>query len=157
MTVKKDKDIWGKLSDAAATAGKALGDEYQRIRLSHDIWLLGRDLEKAYARIGKIFVHRHKDEIIDDDELTPLYDEVDELESAISNLRKQRDAISPVTETTEAAGAAEEGEGRKPDEAEMKFMEDETIFFCPECGARIDSSEKKPKHCIKCGEKLTGD
>ena len=157
MTDKKGKDIWDKISDAAASAGKAIGDEYQKLRLTHDIWLLDRDLLKAYAKVGQVFYERYKaegEEIGDD--LQPVFDEIEELRNSIKKFEVRRNNIQETirASSTEKEQSSEAGPGKEP---EMEFLdEDDLPLFCSECGSRLDIySKDSPKFCIRCGHKIT--
>jgi hypothetical protein len=161
MTGKKDKDIWGKISNAASTAGKAITDEYRRLKLSHEIWNLKRDLEKTQAEVGEIVHKRYCDMGKQtDEEFASLCSEIDGILSAIAELKRQREKITEAAERAEKAtepAGEDDGDGApEADETELEFLDDaEMEFSCPECGCKIRlDDETFPNYCLKCGHKL---
>jgi len=167
---EKKKDIWEKISDTAAAAGRTIGDEYQKLKLSHDIWLLDRDLYKAYARAGRIIYNRSKaGKFQADSELEPIFDDIAQLREAIKeeakrreNIRAQRTKSGVKSEPPDTGGETSDTGGEIPKaqetettshSAEMEFLDDtDIIFSCPGCGARFDiDSGMVPNFCAQCG------
>ena len=171
----KKKDIWEKISETAAATGKSIGDEYQKLKLSHDIWLLDRDLHKAYAHVGRIIYDRHKSGNLQaDSELKPIFDDIAQLKDAIKKQAERRENICTPRETTSQTAPSETC-AEKPNEtgaqpietraetsehkAEMEFLDDTTaVFSCPECGATFNiDSGMVPNFCMQCGKSFGRD
>ena len=171
MSEKKDKDIWEKLSTAASSAGRTIGDEYRRLKLNHGLWNLRRDLKDVYTDVGKLIHNRYLARGTEvDDELKALCIEIDELLGEIEEIKRHRDAIrqtEPETGKSTPSGAgqsAPEADGHEPeggdkpedDESELEFLDDEDIqFYCRECGCRmITDTGELPNYCHRCGHRL---
>ena len=157
---KKDKDIWGKISDAASNAGKAITDEYRKVKLSHEIWNLKRDLEKTYAEIGMIIHKNYLEGNRDiDDEIKPFCDEIDETLDAIAALKRRREKISEAAKQAEDATAESSTNAGEPvskaEESELEFLDDSDMeFSCPECGEDLDAGAD---FCSNCGYEFDED
>ncbi len=166
MPEKKDKDIWEKLSTAASSAGRTIGDEYRRLKLNHGLWNLRRDLKDVYAEVGKLIHNRYLARGTEvDDELKALCIEIDDLLGEIEEIKKHRDAIrqtepettgGTVREQPKAGSVTPAGDESEPDDSELEFLDDEDIqFYCRECGCRmITETGELPNYCLRCGHRL---
>ena len=152
MAEKRDKDIWEKISDAASSAGKVIGGEYGKLKLSHEIWNRRRDLTTLYAKLGKVIYERyltHDKQV--DDELKRICGNIDDLRDEITRLIKHRDEMQ-----TSKAGSDAPDEPQVGDGGELEFLDEEDITgFCPECGGGIEHAHGMgPRYCMRCGHKL---
>jgi len=165
----KKKDIWEKISETAAATGKSIGDEYQKLKLNHDIWLLDRDLQKAYSRVGRIIYDRRQAGNLEaDSELGRIFDDIAQLKDGIKKQMERRDNIGASRDqSAETSPPRDSGsESAKAPEtdttghtAEMEFLDDTaTIFSCPACGATFNiDSGMVPNFCMHCGSSFGQD
>jgi hypothetical protein len=167
MGEKKDKDLWEKISDAASRAGEAIGDEVEKLKLTHDLSVIKRQLRDVYAEIGRTMYKRYWDnggEI--DEEFLDECKKIDDLRRKVSEIEEKRkdlkgfapkDSEERETVVDEDTPAEEEPEFESPaDGTKLEFMDDEEIpGFCPQCGYKVDlESGRMPKFCIRCGESM---
>ena len=147
MPDKKDTDLWGKISDAATQAGKAIGDEFQKGKLDLELWNVNRDLQKALAKLGDIiYAQDWPERFSPDPEIGPLFDEIKDLKAKVAGLVEKRRAYAATSKppaedeviiepepAKEAAGRVEaplEQAHEKPtDVASMEFLEDDDTQF----------------------------